>query len=136
MSAFVHAVMGAEDARMQGTGRGAIGAKNLNLRRRMPLSPLKKNTPELLRGDSKEQALQRHQNIALGGKAGVLTKFCGGGWSKSLSTVSGDLDSEPTQSTGAQELEVRSERTAANRTRVKSEVCDSPATRECIPFAC
>jgi len=68
--------------------------------------------------------LQQRRDIALGGKAGLLTKGGDGGWSKGFSPASFGLELEvPAQPAGPQ---ARPGNLAANRTRVKSEVSPPP----------
>ena len=117
-----------------GPAVGTMGAKNLNLRRRMPLSPLNRNTADgrSRAGDIQPKALQQRSDIALGGKAGLLTKGGDGGWSKSFSPAVSTLELEvPAQPAG---LQARPGHLAANRTRVKSEVRAQPYPR-CIQRA-
>ncbi len=99
-----------------------IGAKNLNLRRRMPLSPLNQNKA----GGGREGTLRKHKNTVLGGRNGVEKKVGDSGWSAALLPADAPRagpDRIPAGSCSSPDDLV------ANRTRVKSEV--RPAARGC-----
>jgi len=98
---------------------GAVGAKNLNLKRRTPLSPMNSNRQREQPGENQKGVLKQHTNTTLGGKVGVV-KSGGSGWSSAM------LQSEvplliPTNSA---QRSPSPEDLAANRTRVKSEVTE------------
>jgi len=85
-----------------------IGAKNLNLRRRTPLSPLSQNTA----GSGRQGALKQHCNTIIGGRAATKAEDGGGPQMPERAVPS---RSPPARCPSPEDL-------AADRTRVKSEV--------------
>jgi len=100
-----------------------IGAKNLNLRRRMPLSPLNQNKS----GGGREGTLKKHKNTVLGGREGVEKKVGDSGWSAALLPADAPRAGPDRIPAGSC---LSPDDLVANRTRVKSEV-SPPASRGC-----
>jgi len=114
---------------------GTVGAKNLNLRRRMPLSPLNQNTQNRqndvggIRG-KQQHALTQHSNTALGGKAVLLSKLEDGGWAQGISPSCDVLLSPDTNNADCRAAARASpQEMAANRSRIKKEVTAHPTPR-------
>jgi hypothetical protein len=97
---------------------GAIGAKNLNLRRRMPLSPLNKNKQKEQSSAEGNEVLHVHSNRAIGGKAGMQTKGSGGDW---FNVLNQSAPAIPETNSGDWRLPSEVD-PSANRSRVRSEV--------------
>jgi hypothetical protein len=99
---------------------GALGAKNLNLRRRSPLSPFNKSRHNQLQGTNAQQgasgkSLQQHSDTAIGGKVGMLKRYGAGGWVKHMPAPDQPADADIESGTAVPDL-------AVTRSRVKSEV--------------
>ena len=97
---------------------GAIGAKNLNLRRRMPLSPLNKNKQKQQISGESNEVLHVHSNRAIGHKDGMQTKGSDGEWFNVLNQ-SAPVIPETNSSDWCLSSDVDP---SANRSRVRSEV--------------
>ncbi len=99
-----------------------IGAKNLNLRRRMPLSPLNQNKS----GGGREGTLKKHKNTGRGGGEGVEKKVGDSGWSAALLPADAPRAGPDRIPSGSCLLPDEQD---AKRTRVKTEV--RPAAQGC-----
>ena len=99
-----------------------IGAKNLNLRRRTPLSPLSQNTA----GSGRQGALKQHCNTIIGGRAATKAEDGGG---PQLPERAVPSRSPPARCPSPEDL-------AADRTRVKSEVRPAAGCRAPLLLCC